>query len=216
LQDIGYRDFQAPIIPTLPKEYFIGVRTPELRRLAKTLSGTAEAAAFMEILPHEFFDENQLHAFLIAEMKDYDSVLEALRRFLPFVNNWATCDQLSPNVFKKHRDTLIQHIQTWLASPETYTVRFGIGMLMAHYLDDDFQPEYLAWAAEIRSEEYYINMMRAWFFATALAKQYDAALPYICEKRLDKWTHNKTIQKARESRRVPENHKNLLFSLRIP
>lgn len=216
LQDTGYQAFQSALIPTVTGAQFIGVRTPALKALAKELSGTAEAAAFMQELPHRYFDENQLHAFLIAGIKDYDTVLAELERFLPFVDNWATCDQLRPKAFKKHTDTLIQHIHSWLGSPLPYTVRFGLGMLMAHYLDDAFLPEYLALAADIRSDEYYVNMMRAWYFATALAKQFGAALPYFTEKRLDKWTHNKAIQKARESLRVPENHKNLLYSLRIP
>ena len=214
LQDIGYRDFQVPTIPTVPKENMIGVRTPALRSLAKELSGTAEAQGFLNQLPHKYFDENQLHAFLIALIKDYDTALSELERFLPYIDNGATCDQLSPKVFKKHRDTLIPHIRKWIGSAHLYTVRFGIGMLMEHYLDDYFRPEYPELVIGIRSEEYYINMMRAWYFATALAKQYDAVLPVLEEQRLDLWTHNKTIQKARESRRITEEQKELLKSLK--
>ena len=215
LADAEYRAFQAPLIPNLPADAFIGVRTPALKAYAKEINGTPEADAFMQTLPHRYFDENQLHAFLISACRDYDAVLRAINRFLPFVNNWATCDQLRPAVFKKHTDTLILHIREWLGSSHVYTVRFGIGMLMAHYLDSTFQPEYLELAAGIQSTEYYINMMRAWYFATALAKQYDAVIPFITGKRLDQWTHNKTIQKARESRRISDEQKKLLYSLRI-
>lgn len=215
LADAEYRAFQAPLIPNLPADAFIGVRTPALKAYAKEINGTPEADAFMQTLPHRYFDENQLHAFLISACRDYDAVLCAINRFLPYVNNWATCDQLRPAVFKKHTDTLILHIRGWLGSSHVYTVRFGIGMLMAHYLDSAFQPEYLELAAGIQSTEYYINMMRAWYFATALAKQYDAVIPFITGKRLDQWTHNKTIQKARESRRISDEQKKLLYSLRI-
>ena len=215
LADAEYRAFQAPLIPNLPADAFIGVRTPALKAYAKEINGTPEADAFMQTLPHRYFDENQLHAFLISACRDYDAVLRAINCFLPFVNNWATCDQLRPAVFKKHTDTLILHIREWLGSSHVYTVRFGIGMLMAHYLDSTFQPEYLELAAGIQSTEYYINMMRAWYFATALAKQYDAVIPFITGKRLDQWTHNKTIQKARESRRISDEQKKLLYSLRI-
>ena len=215
LADAEYRAFQAPLIPNLPADAFIGVRTPALKAYAKEINGTPEADAFMQTLPHRYFDENQLHAFLISACRDYDAVLRAINRFLPFVNNWATCDQLRPAVFKKHTDTLILHIREWLGSSHVYTVRFGIGMLMAHYLDSTFQPEYLELAAGIQSTEYYINMMRAWYFATVLAKQYDAVIPFITGKRLDQWTHNKTIQKARESRRISDEQKKLLYSLRI-
>ena len=214
LQDRTYREFQVKLIPNVMPESVIGVRTPALRALAKELR-QADVSEFLQTLPHRYFDENQLHAFLISACRDYDAVLRAINCFLPFVNNWATCDQLRPAVFKKHTDTLILHIREWLGSSHVYTVRFGIGMLMAHYLDSTFQPEYLELAAGIQSTEYYINMMRAWYFATALAKQYDAVIPFITGKRLDQWTHNKTIQKARESRRISDEQKKLLYSLRI-
>ena len=215
LRDEGYRDFNAALIPSVDKGRTIGVRTPALRALAKELRGTEAAARFLSELPHQYFDENQLHAFLLEGIKDYDACLRQVERFLPYVDNWATCDQLSPKVFKKHKGELLERIRSWLASGETYTLRFGMGMLMAHYLDEDFDPEYLGLVAAVRSEEYYIRMMQAWYFATALAKQYEAALPYIEERRLETWTHNKAIQKALESRRVSDERKAYLRSLKI-
>ena len=208
-------DFLARLIPNLPPESILGGRTPELRSLARRLRGTEDAARFLEELPHALLEENQLHAFLIAEIRDYARCLRELERFLPFVDNWATCDGLRPKVFQRHRAELIEPVKRWIDSGETYTVRFGLGMLMTHYLDADFRPEYLDWAASVRSEEYYVNTMVAWYFATALAKQYEAALPYIEKQRLDPWTHNKTIQKAAESFRVPEEHKAYLKTLRV-
>lgn len=215
LQDEKYRDFQSRLIPTVQVESMIGVRTPELKKLAKQLSKREEITDFLEALPHVYFDENQLHAFLIAENKDFERCMAETERFLPFVDNWATCDQLSPKVFRKHRPELLRAIRRWIASDETYPVRFAVGMLMEHFLDEDFDPVYLEMAAGVRSEEYYINMMVAWYFATALAKQYEAALPFIEERKLDVWTHNKAIQKAAESRRVPEERKAYLKSLKI-
>ena len=201
LQDIPYRDFQAKLIPNIAPDSMIGVRTPALRKLAKELRKDPDIEGFLQDLPHPTFDENQLHAFLISEIKDYTECLNQIRKFLPYIDNWATCDQLSPSVFKKHKTELLNSVREWIRSDQTYTVRFAIGMLMQHYLDDDFDPEYLQMVSEVRSEEYYINMMIAWYFATALAKQYDAALPYIKQKRMGTWTHNKTIQKAIETSR---------------
>ena len=215
LRDEKNAAFLARLIPNLPPETVLGARTPELRSLARELRGTEEAARFLETLPHGYLEENQLHAFLIAEIRDYARCLREVERFLPFVDNWATCDGLRPKVFRKHRAELIEQVKRWIASGETYTVRFGLGMLMTHYLDADFRPEYLDWAASVRSEEYYVRMMVAWYFATALAKQYEAALPVIEQRRLDPWTHNKTIQKAAESFRVPEEHKTVLQTLRV-
>lgn len=214
LQDEKYRDFCAKLTPNLDKSVIIGVRTPELRKLAKELSGKQTAAAFMESLPHEYYEENNLHGFLVEQIKDYDACADAVERFLPYVDNWATCDQMNPKVFKKHRAELLERIKVWLRAKETYTVRFGIGMLMSHYLDENFSLEYLELVAGLRSQEYYVNMMIAWYFATALAKQYDAALPYIQQERLDAWTHNKAIQKALESYRVSEEHKKELRGLK--
>ena len=214
LQDVKYRDFQAKLIPGIDPEKMIGVRTPELRKLAKRLSRETDTSPFLDCLPHEYFDEDQLHAFIISEEKSFEACIAEIEKFLPFVNNWATCDQLSPKVFKKHRKELLPYIRRWIRSEETYTIRFGIGMLMAHFLDGDFDPEYPELVAGIRSEEYYVNMMTAWYFATALAKQYDAVIPYIEKRKLDVWTHNKAIQKAIESRRITPEQKEYLRSLK--
>ena len=215
LQDKKYSDFQCRLIPTLESTTIIGVRTPELRRYAKELVKQKEMQNFLHFLPHQYFEENQLHAFMISEIKDNKQCLEELNRFLPFVDNWATCDQLSPKVFKKNRSELIDQIKQWVCSDKTYMVRFGIGMLLEHFLDDDFDPIYLEMVSKISSTEYYIRMMIAWYFATALAKQYTKALPYIEEQRLDIWTHNKTIQKAVESRRITLEQKEYLRRLKI-
>lgn len=210
LQDVKYRDFQGKLIPTVSAGSIIGVRTPELRRYAGKLVKSGDVQPFLDELPHAYFDENQLHAFIISLVKDYDRCMDELEKFLPYIDNWATCDQLSPKVFKKHRDLLPDRISAWIASGETYKVRFGIGMLMEHFLDEDFDPVYPEMVADIRSGEYYVNMMTAWYFATALAKQYDSILPYIAEHRLEDWTHNKAIQKAVESRRItPEQKEDL-------
>ena len=215
LQDTKYRDFQSKLIPTIEPEKVIGVRTPELRNLAKQLVKTDGILEFLLDLPHPYFDENQLHAFILSERKDFDICLEEVNRFLPYVDNWATCDQLSPKAFKKQKDKLLEQIPTWLASDRTYTIRFGIGMLMQHFLDDAFDPAYPDMVARIRSEEYYVNMMIAWYFATALAKQYEAVIPYIENHRLGDWTHNKAIQKSVESYRITPEQKEYLKSLKI-
>lgn len=214
MQDIPYRDFQRRLIPTVDPQAILGVRTPELRRLAKEIAKSPEAEAFLAKLPHGTFEENNLHAFVLSGMKDYAACVEAVNRFLPYVDNWATCDQMSPKVFGRHPQELLPEIRRWMTSDHPYTVRFGIGMLMSHYLDERFDPAYLAWVAALRSEEYYVNMMIAWYFATALAKQYDAALPYIAGRRLSPWTHAKAIQKALESFRVSEDHKRALREMK--
>lgn len=215
LQDRKYAAFQSKLIPTVSPETVIGVRTPALRAFAKELAKREDVSAFLAALPHRFFEENQLHAFILSLGKDYGETVRLLDAFLPFVDNWATCDQMSPKVFRKHRTELLIEIERYLGSERPYTVRFGVGMLMEHYLDEDFRPEYPARVAALRSEEYYVNMMIAWYFATALAKQYDAALPYIEGRKLDVWTHNKAIQKAIESYRVPEETKEYLRTLKI-
>ena len=199
LRDEAYRTFHSALMPTVPPETVIGVRVPALRKLAKQLAGTAQA---------------EVHAFLIELIRDYDRALAETEAFLPYINNWATCDCFCPKVFAKHKKELLVPIRRWLDSGEVYTVRYGMEMLMRYYLDDAFRPEYLEWVADVHSTEYYINMMRAWYFATALAKQPDAALPWLTEKRLDLWTHNKAIQKAVESRRIPPGMKQLLRGLR--
>ena len=213
LQDATYQAFAAKLIPNLPPESIIGVRTPALRTLAKELERSGGAQTFLGALPHRYFEENQLHALLITAMRDYDRTIAALDAFLPFVDNWATCDQMSPAVFAKHRDALLREIDRWIGSGETYTQRFAIGMLQRWYLDDAFDPAYLRRVAAVESGEYYVNMMRAWYFATALARQYDAALPYLEERRLDEWTHRRTVRKALESFRIPPEHKAYLRTL---
>ena len=215
MQDLKYRDFTAKLTPTVPPERIIGVRTPELRKYVVELSKTEDAAAFMAALPHLYQEENNLHAFLIERIADYDACVAALDAFLPYVDNWATCDSMSPKCLKKQLPRLTGEIRRWMASDRVYTVRFGMGMLMRHFLDDAFDPACLDWVAALRSEEYYINMMIAWFFATALAKQWDATLPFIVNCRLEPWVHNKAIQKAIESYRIPEDRKNLLRAQKI-
>lgn len=215
LKDEKYKEFQKKLIPTVDENAVIGVRTPVLRKYAKDVSGTPGAVIFMQTLPHEYYEENNLHGMLIETMKDYDECIAHLDEFLPYVDNWATCDLISPRVFKKHKDELLVKIKEWMASDRVYTIRFGMEMLMTHFLDEDFKPEYLGMAADVHSEEYYVNMMIAWFFATALAKQYEASLPYIENHCMDRWTHNKTIQKAIESYRITDEQKRYLKSLKI-
>ena len=214
LQDTSYKAFHEKLIPTVPCETVIGIRTPVLRRFASDYAKTPDAAEFLASLPHAYYEENNLHAFLIEKIRDFDQALAALEAFLPYIDNWATCDTLAPKVFAKHTDELLPHIESWIASEKTYTVRYGLGALMRYYLDEHFKPEYLTLAAGVRSEEYYVNMMIAWFFATALAKQYDAALQILLEHKLDIWTHNKAIQKARESFRITDAQKVYLSTLK--
>lgn len=215
LQDLKYREFNSKLMPTVDPETVIGVRTPDLRKLAKEFAKTPQAVEFMKCLPHEYYEENNVHGFIIETIKDYDEAIAQLEIFLPYIDNWATCDLISPKVFKKHLPELLEKIKEWTKSGETYTVRFGIEMLMSHYLDAEFKAEYLEIPASVKSDEYYVNMMIAWYFATALAKQYDAALPYIENARLDKWTHNKAIQKAVESYRITAEQKAYLKTLKI-
>ena len=215
LQDLKYRDMQIKIIPTVEPEAVIGVRTPELRAMAKELLKSGEYKDFLEDLPHKYFEENQLHAFIISGIKDLRECMEELEKFLPYVDNWATCDQMSPKIFKKHREVIFAHIKEWIRSDKTYTVRFGVGMLMEHFLDDDYDPKYPEMIAGLRSEEYYVNMMVAWYFATALAKQWEATFPYLKEKRLSEWVHRKTIRKAIESYRITPEQKEFLKKYRL-
>lgn len=215
LQDKGYRDFHSKLIPTIPVETIIGVRIPAIRKLAKEYGKDPESVEFLKQLPHTYYDENILHALLVAEIKDYEVCVKEVERFLPYVDNWAVCDIFSPRVFRKNRDRLIDKIKEWAASEHPYTCRFGMEMLMAHFLDEDFRVEYLEIPAAVHSGEYYVNMMIAWFYATALAKQWDAAVGYIEKKCLDPWTHNKTIQKARESYRITREQKEYLKTLKV-
>lgn len=214
-QDVKYRDFQAKLIPTVEPGTIIGVRTPALRDLAKQLAKREDIDEFLTSLPHRFFEENQLHAFIISEMKNYTECMKKLDAFLPFVDNWATCDQMSPKIFKKNRDSLIPRIKEWLNSSHTYTVRFAIKMLMEHFLDESYDISYPETVAAIRSDDYYVNMMIAWYFATALAKQFESALFFIEEKKLTPQTHNKAIQKSIESYRITAEQKAYLKSLKI-
>lgn len=215
LQDLDYRTFHCKLMPTVDPERVIGVRTPQIRQLAKQLSGTPEGEAFLQALPHRYYEENNLHGALLSLGKSYSWVLEGVNVFLPYVDNWATCDLLSPKVFRKHLPELREEIPRWLADPHPYTVRFGLRMLLSFYWGSNFQREYLDWAAALQREEYYVKMMVAWYFATALAKEYAVTLPYLQAHRLDPWTHNKAIQKAVESTRVSPEHKAYLRTLKV-
>lgn len=214
LSDPTYRDFHAGLIPNISPETILGVRVPALRKLARELRGSAEAQEFMAALPHEYYDENCLHGLLINDIKDFGATVSALDAFLPYVDNWAVCDLIGPRSFKSRPPELAAHVRRWLESSHSYTVRFGIGVLMSFYLDEGFEPAQLEAVAERCCEEYYVNMMVAWYFATALAKQPEAALPYIENRRLSRWTHNKAIQKSIESRRIPDETKAYLKTLR--
>ena len=213
-QDKGYREMQVTIIPTVDADSIIGVRTPALRQLAKEFSKREDIIEFLSDLPHKFFEENQLHAFILSGMKDAERCIRLVDEFLPYVDNWATCDQMSPKIFKKHKQLLLEYVDKWIKSDHTYVKRFAIGMLMEHFLDEDFKTSYLTKVSKIRSEEYYVNMMIAWYFATALAKQYEDTLPFIEKQKLDKWTHNKSIQKAVESYRITPEQKEYLKTLK--
>ncbi len=214
MQDLKYRDFHSRLMPTVEKSKIIGVRTPDLRQFAKEILNSPLADSFIGNLPHEYYEENNLHAFLIEKIKDYDKCIEEINRFLPFVDNWATCDMMRPKIFKKHLPELFGEIRKWLESDDTYTVRFGIECLMCFYLDENFSPEYSEMISKIRSDEYYIKMMQAWYFATALAKRYDEIVPYLEQNRLDTDTHNKTIQKSVESYRITGEQKAYLRTLK--
>ena len=215
LQDLSYKEFHSKLMPTVNPDKIIGVRTPDLRKLSKELAGTALAKEHLRSLPHQYYEEDNLHGFLIEKIKDYDKCIEELNEFLPYVDNWATCDMMSPKVFKKYLPELLEQIKVWMASEHTYMIRFGMKTLMTFYLDEEFREEYLEMVASVQSEEYYIKMMVAWFFATALAKQYEAALPYIENQKLEIWTHNKAIQKAVESYRITAEQKVYLKSLKL-
>ncbi len=218
-QDLAYRDFQSRLVPDISKDSMIGVRTPAMRKLAKELFGSDQAESFLKELPHKYFEENMLHFFLISRLKDFDECIRELEHFLPFIDCWPVCDQSSPKSFKKNHEKLLPYIKKWLSSDHIYTARFAMRMLMNEFLDEDFQAQYLEWVAvkkaPVGQDDYYLKMMQAWYFATALAKQYDTSLIYIEQKKLESWTHNKTIQKAIESFRVSEEHKEYLKSLRI-
>ena len=214
-RDEKYSEFQSKLVPNISPKTIIGVRTPDMRAVAKEFFGTDTAKSFLSELPHKYYEENLVHFFLVANIKDFDECVREVERFLPYIDCWPVCDQSSPKVFKKKHDKLLPLVKKWIDSPHVYTARFGMRMLMNEFLDADFKPEYLDWVAEKRGEDYYLKMMVAWYFATALAKQYDATLPVIESRRLEPWTHNKAIQKAVESFRVTDAHKDYLKTLRV-
>ena len=212
--DEEYKNFQSKLVPNINKETIIGVRTPEMRNIAKGIFGTEEANSFLKVLPHKYYEENLIHFFLISTIKDFDECVKEVERFLPYIDCWPVCDQATPLVFKKNHDKLIPLIKKWIKSKHVYTARFGIRMLMNEFLDKDFKEEYLELVSSKKGDDYYLKMMVAWYFATALAKQYDKAIKYIENRTLDPWVHNKTIQKAIESYRVSDEHKEYLKSFR--
>lgn len=210
MQDMGYRDFHSKLMPTVDKSKIIGVRVPDLRKLAKRMAGSEEANAFIRKLPHEYYEENNLHAFLLESIKDFESALSETERFLPYIDNWATCDMFYPKVFKSNEEKLMPRIDEWIKSGKTYTIRYAIGLLMRM----DLKKDHMEAVAGVRSDEYYVNMMIAWYFATALAKNYPVAIEYLEENRLSEWVHNKTIQKATESYRIDAPTKEILRGLK--
>lgn len=214
LQDMAYRDFHSRLMPDTDKETVIGIRVPVLRKYAKSIAGTELSEKFIKELPHHYYEENNLHMMLITRIKDYDKCLSEVERFLSYIDNWATCDFPAPKCFENHKEDLLPVIKRWIASSETYTIRYGIGMLMRLYLDADFDPEYVRIVAEVKSDEYYVNMMIAWYMATALAKQWDVVIPYIEEHHMSDWVHRKTIQKAMESYRITDEQKRYLKGYR--
>ena len=214
-QDIEYREFQSRLVPNIDKNTIIGVRTPQMKGIAKEVFETDEASAFLSVLPHSYYEENLVHFFLIAMIKDFDECVKAVEDFLPYIDCWPVCDQGSPRSFRKNHEKLLPLIRKWIDSDHVYTARFGMRMLMNEFLDDDFKEEYLEWVASKTGEDYYLKMMAAWFFATALAKQYEAAVVYMEERRLNPWIHKKAIQKAIESYRVSDEHKEYLKTLKM-
>lgn len=215
LQDLKYRDFHSKLLPGIDKEKIIGIRTPQLRKFAKEFAKTKEADLFLQDLPHTYYEENNLHMMLVSWMKDYGACLKEVRRFLPYIDNWATCDLPLPKCFEKHKTELLPEIQSWIMDTHTYTIRYGIGVLMRLYLDEAFLPEFPELVAQVRSEEYYVNMMIAWYMSTALAKQWETIIPYIEQKKLPEWVHRKTIQKAVESYRITPEQKAYLKTFRL-
>lgn len=214
-KDEKYHDFHCKLMPTVATDVVIGVRTPDIRKLGKLYAKNEKIDVFLSSLPHTYYEENNLHSCIIADIKDYDVCVGQVKKFLPYIDNWATCDMMTPKCFKKNLSKLMEEIKTWIFSKDTYTVRFGIRMIMCFFLEEEFKDEYLEMVAAIKSEEYYIKMMIAWFFATALAKQYDYAVKYIEQNKLDKWTHNKAIQKAVESYRITDEQKLYLKGLKV-
>jgi len=213
-QDEKYRDFQSKLVPNIDKKTIIGVKTPQIRKIVKEIFNTKEATIFLQTLPHQYYEENLIHFFLISKIKDFDECVKEVEKFLPYINCWPVCDQATPLIFKKNHDKLLPLIKKWIDSSHVYTARFGMRMLMNEFLNNDFKEEYLEWVSSKRGDDYYLKMMVAWFFATALAKQYNATIKYIENRCLDSWIHQKTIQKAVESYRVSDEHKEYLKKFR--
>ncbi|MBQ6077122.1 MAG: DNA alkylation repair protein [Clostridia bacterium] len=214
VKDEAYRDLQMKLVPNIPPETVVGVRTPEMRAIAKAVYESADRDAFLNDLPHKYYEENLIHFFVIAQIRDFDECIRRTEAFLPYVDCWPVSDQATPKSFRKNHEKLLPYLRNWIASEHVYTARFGIRMLMNEFLDADFKAEYLDLVASKTGEDYYLKMMIAWYFATALAKRYDETLPYLETRRLDDWTHKKTIQKAVESFRVSDEHKAYLRTLR--
>ncbi|MDD5930605.1 MAG: DNA alkylation repair protein [Spirochaetales bacterium] len=214
VQDSEYKEFQSRLVPNISPDSMIGIRTPQMRKIAKEINGTQIAENFLSELPHKYYEENLIHFFLIAMVKDFNECINKLETFLPYIDCWPVCDQSSPKVFKKNHEQLLPYIKKWISSPHVYTARFGMRILMNEFLDEDFKEEYLELVASKKGDDYYLKMMIAWYFATALAKQYDSAISFIEHRKLEQWTHNKAIQKALESFRVSEEHKDYLRTLR--
>lgn len=214
LQDISYKEFHSNLIPTIDKNTIIGIRIPLLRSYAMKIKYTKEADKFLNTLPHTYYDENVLHALLLSEMTDYETFIKSIQAFLPYIDNWAVCDVLKPKSIKKHKQIFIDEIKSWISSKDTYTIRFGVVMLMTYYLDEDYQKDYLNYPLQVKSNEYYVNMAISWFYATALAKHYDEVVKILKDKKLSVWVHNKTIQKAIESYRITKEQKEELKKLK--
>lgn len=214
LQDISYKEFHSKLIPTIDKNTIIGIRIPLLRSFAQKIKYTKEADKFLNTLPHTYYDENVLHALLLSEMTDYETFIKSMQAFLPYIDNWAVCDVLKPKSIKKHKQIFIDEIKSWISSKDTYTIRFGVVMLMTYYLDEDYQKDYLNYPLQVKSDEYYVNMAISWFYATALAKHYDEVVKILKDKKLSVWVHNKTIQKAIESYRITKEQKEELKKLK--
>ncbi len=214
MQDVAYRDFHSRLIPNISKDRVIGIRTPVLRKFAKEYAKTDDAQEFIRELPHYYYEENNLHMMIITDIKDYDTCVMEIERFLPYIDNWATCDLPTPKCFNNYKEKLLDKVISWIKSDDTYTIRYGIETLMNIYLEDAFESSYPRLVSEVISDEYYVNMMIAWYFATALAKQWETVIPYIKEKRLPEWVHKKTIQKAVESYRITDEQKRYLRTLR--
>lgn len=214
LQDISYKEFHSKLIPTIDKNTIIGIRIPLLRSYAMKIKYTKEADKFLNTLPHTYYDENVLHALLLSEMTDYETFIKSMQAFLPYIDNWAVCDVLKPKSIKKHKQIFIDEIKSWISSKDTYTIRFGVVMLMTYYLNEDYQKDYLNYPLQVKSDEYYVNMAISWFYATALAKHYDEVVKILKDKKLSVWVHNKTIQKAIESYRITKEQKEELKKLK--